>query len=73
MIDLEAFKEQIIEILELDEYDPSLALDEIEAYDSLGVLAIMAMCESQFNITNIDPEVFEKFKKISDLEDILRS
>ena len=71
MSDIDTFKDQIVEILELDEYEPSLTLDDVEAYDSLGVLAIMAMCETKFNIVNIDPEIFESFKKVSDLENLL--
>jgi acyl carrier protein len=51
---------------------PNMRREEIAAWDSLGVLTLMAGLDSDFAITLSDEQI-EGMKRVDDILDILRS
>lgn len=54
---MENFEEQIAEILEVDSVEMSEELESFEAWDSLAVLSIIALCDDEYGVVLSAEEV----------------
>ena len=54
---MENFEEQIAEILEVDSIELSEELESFEAWDSLAVLSIIALCDDEYGVVLSADEV----------------
>ena len=54
---MENFEEQIAEILEVDSVEMSEELESFEAWDSLAVLSIIALCDDEYGVVLSADEV----------------
>jgi acyl carrier protein len=64
------FKNQITELLEVDNVDVDDILKEFDAWDSLTALSIIALCDSDYGI-KITANELSKTVTIKDLFDLL--
>lgn len=64
-------KNDILRLLEIDKYIPSLPLSEIP-FDSLLQIKIIFYCEDNFNVL-IDPKSLEALSTLQDLLDFIAS
>ena len=55
----------------VEKIKPETAREEIDAWDSLGVLTLIAALDEKFNILMTEKEIGE-LKKVNDILDILR-
>jgi len=55
----------------VEKIKPETTRDEIDAWDSLGVLTLIAALDEKFNIVMTEKEI-EELKKVNDILDILR-
>lgn len=69
--DLMAMYAEIFEV-EVEDISPESEKDDIEGWDSMGILSLMAEYDTRFDIT-LTPAQLESFKKVSDLIEIVRS
>jgi acyl carrier protein len=69
---MEVFYDKLREILEIDAVSREDEIGDIENWDSLGVLAILAMLDSVYKVT-VSSEEIAKVRKVGDLEDIVRA
>ncbi|MCI6474773.1 MAG: acyl carrier protein [Mucispirillum sp.] len=65
------FYEKLADIFEEDVTDETI-LKDLEAYDSLSILSIIAMCDKDYKITVTAAEV-RKFNTIGDLKAFIES
>lgn len=73
-VSLEDLMAMFAEIFEVEEEDisPQSEKDDIEGWDSMGVLSLMAEYDSLFDIA-LTPVQLESFKTVNDLIDVVRS
>ncbi len=64
------FKNKIIELLEVDDVNLDDILQEFDAWDSLTVLSIIALCDSDYGI-KISANDLSKTVTVKDLFDLL--
>lgn len=48
---MEILREQILDIFEIDEIKPELVLRELEFWDSLSVISLLAVIDESYGIT----------------------
>ena len=65
---MEKLKEKLSEIFELDAMDPNLRFTDLDEWDSLSRLSILAMLDSDYNMamTNADLITFETIQDFCD-------
>ena len=63
---MEFLTEQILEIFEIDEVDPALVLRDLELWDSLSVISLLAVLDETYGI-NIEATELAEVVNISDL------
>lgn len=66
------FYEKLAEILEEDKVVPEDDISSFENWDSLGVLAILAMIDSNYKVS-IPSREMKAVKKVGDLESLVKS
>jgi len=66
------FYEKLAEILEEDKVAPEDDISSFENWDSLGVLAILAMIDSNYKVS-ISSREMKAVKKVGDLESLVKS
>lgn len=64
------FYEQMAEILEVDQVNPGDEISSFDNWDSLGVLSILALADSQYGVT-VSGEEIAKMKIVGDLEKLI--
>jgi acyl carrier protein len=69
---VEKLYQELAEILEVDEVDPSRKLEEFETWDSLAALSLVASVRTNFGVT-ITSEDLARAKTPADLEVLIAS
>ena len=69
---MEDFLTLIAEILEEESVEPSDELQSFEAWDSLTILSIIAICDSEYN-TPLSAEEIENSNTILGLRELIES
>lgn len=72
MSEMNEFFAQLAEILEVDAVSPDDILDNFEAWDSLGVLSVIAMLGERYGITVFASDL-AKVKTIGELQSFVTS
>jgi len=62
---MEKLVENLIEIFEVDNLDVSLGFDELDSWDSLAVLSILALLDSDYHI-NMSKKELDSFTSIEE-------
>jgi len=62
---MEKFVEELKEILEIDNLDVSLSLSDYDEWDSLAVLSVLAILDSDYHI-NISKKELDNFPSIAE-------
>ena len=64
------FYEKMAEILEVDDVKPSDEVAAFDNWDSLGVLSILALADSEYGVT-VSGEEIAKMKVVGELEKLI--
>ena len=67
---MNSFYEKMAEILEVDLVNPSDELASFDNWDSLGVLSILALADSQYGVT-VTGEEIARMKVVGELEKLI--
>jgi acyl carrier protein len=68
---MDGFYEELAEVLEEDEIAAEVEMDDLEEWDSLGVLSVIAMIDSKFGVM-ISSEEIADVVTAGDLERLVR-
>lgn len=68
---MNGFYEKMAEILDVDKVNPGDEISSFSNWDSLGVLSILALADSQYGVT-VTGEEIAKMKIVSDLEKLIQ-
>jgi acyl carrier protein len=69
---MNGFYEKMAEVLDVDTVNPGDEISSFSSWDSLGVLSILALADSQYGVTVTGEEIAE-MKVVSDLENLIKS
>ena len=69
---MEKFKTSLTEILEVDKIELDDELDSFDAWDSLTILSIIALCESDYKVV-VSAEEIEHSETVNGLKDLIMS
>jgi acyl carrier protein len=67
---MNSFYEKMAEILEVDQVSPSDEVASFDNWDSLGVLSILALADSQYGVT-VSGEEIAKMTIVGELEKLI--
>ncbi|BDU74821.1 phosphopantetheine-binding protein [Mesoterricola silvestris] len=69
---MDVFYQKLREILECEDVRRDSDIGDFENWDSLGVLTILAMIDSEYKVA-LSSEEFLTVRRVGDLEDLLRA
>lgn len=69
---MENFETSIAEILEVDTIEMSDELESFDAWDSLTILSIIALCDDEYKVV-LSAEEIENSETINGLKELIRS
>lgn len=69
---MEEFRPKLAEILEEDEVKPEDRLEDFEEWDSLSVLSVLAMIDSDYNVM-LESEALADLTTVGDLIALVQS
>jgi len=69
---MQEFYKKLADILEVETVSRDSPVEDFENWDSLGVLAILAMIDSTYKVSISSAEM-TKVRKVADLEDIVKT
>jgi acyl carrier protein len=69
---MENFESTISEILEVDSVEMNDDLESFDAWDSLTILSIIALCDSEYNVELTKDEI-ENSETIRGLKELVKS
>ena len=69
---MENFKSSLAEILEVDSVNLNDELDSFDAWDSLTILSIIALCESDYKVV-VSAEEIEHSETVNGLKELVES
>jgi acyl carrier protein len=67
---MNGFYEKLAEALDLEKVGPDDVISTIPAWDSLGVLSILAMADSEYGVT-VSGEEIAQMKVVGELEKLI--
>lgn len=67
---MNSFYEKLAEILEVDQVNPSDEIVSFDNWDSLGVLSILALVDSEYGVT-VSGEEIAGMKLVGELEKLI--
>ena len=67
---MNSFYEKMAEILEVDKVNPGDEITSFSNWDSLGVLSILALADSQYGVT-VTGEEIAQMKVVGELEKLI--
>jgi len=71
-MDTTLFYEQLKQILDTEEVKPENVLKDLETWDSLAILSVMAMADAQFGVV-IKAEEMRSLVTVADLANLIRT
>jgi len=69
---MENFESSITEILEVDSVELNDELDSFDAWDSLAVLSIIALCDSEYKV-ELSRDEIENSETVNGLKELIKS
>jgi acyl carrier protein len=67
---MNGFYEKMADVLDVDKVNPGDEISSFSSWDSLGVLSILALADSEYGVTVSGEEIAE-MKVVSDLEKLI--